>query len=196
MCTVLSRTGLRTRMLSAMARQAVWRCAWDGLMFHLHCLWHLCPNQVVGNLKRIGFEVDGVASSTVFSDLKEKMERYSQRFEALQGTLLGNAMVGLGKERVSASSMGCTCVGAPLLWLQIRCKQRGQTGGVAKVVGQVDIVREEEGCGVSARSVRNTTSLVCSPPMPAHVMLPHRHPPPLQGAWTSAAAPWWRRRTW
>ncbi len=42
--------------------------------------------KVVGNLKRIGFEVDGVASSTVFSDLKEKMERYSQKFESLQST--------------------------------------------------------------------------------------------------------------
>jgi hypothetical protein len=50
--------------------------------------------KVVGNLKRIGFEVDGVASSTVFSDLKEKMERNSARFEALQGTVRSGADAG------------------------------------------------------------------------------------------------------
>ena len=48
--------------------------------------------KVVGNLKRIGFEVDGVASSTVFSDLKEKMERYSEKFESLQSKTCGRVV--------------------------------------------------------------------------------------------------------
>ncbi len=44
--------------------------------------------RVVGNLKKIGLDVDGDASTSVFLELKAKMETYASRFAAVEGASL------------------------------------------------------------------------------------------------------------